>query len=590
MSEKTLSSQSVNLSPVKVGAALKSMRNSDFDAYSAICEIIDNSIQAHSKNIQIKLDMWVPGGKRKPVPQKIAFGDDGTGMNLETLQQCLVLGYSKRYDDRNGIGRFGVGMILGAINVCQRVEVYSREMRGNWNYTRLDITKIAEDMDPELLLAEQRDLPPEYEDLVGDFGTLVIWGEIDRVDTDFKKEELMHKIGRIYRKFIGQQIIESKKIVKNPEIVTISVDGNVVSSHDPLYATKTTKFPKDETAAVIEDRQLNCPVHEVDVPPDGSKTGKITIRMSLLPESWRLSGAIPNAPKGYGRAGSGTSPENNKRHVYENEGISVLRNGREVYYETIHNVGPAAKPPDRFWGCEIDFESVLDHWFSVKNIKNGARPLAELKKELHASINGVIQNKLRKEISERFAKTNTEEEQKKAGPVNGHPEIETITDSLKPKPKPGEGKKITEKEAKTTSDTFPGTDEEKEEYRKKLLSGLSYMVTEDNETRSDGNFIDIIPHIGIQEVRYNRQHPFFVDVFQKIDTIEKIAQKNNPINTDLVQLSRDLKVELDRLLYAYVNSYNQTDIDKQQTIKDTMEDHLAEWSRILRRAYISFSQ
>ena len=96
MSEKTLSSQSVNLSPVKVGAALKSMRNSDFDAYSAICEIIDNSIQAHSKNIQIKLDMWVPGGKRKPVPQKIAFGDDGTGMNLKTLQQCLVLGYSKQ--------------------------------------------------------------------------------------------------------------------------------------------------------------------------------------------------------------------------------------------------------------------------------------------------------------------------------------------------------------------------------------------------------------------------------------------------------------------------------------------------------------
>ena len=221
----------MNLSPVKVGAAIKSMRNSDFDVYSAICEIIDNSIQARSQNIQINLEMGVPVGKRKPVPQKIAFGDDGIGMNREILQQCLVFGYSQRYDDRNGIGRFGVGMILGAINVCQRVEVYSREKQGNWHYTHLDITKITEDKDPELLLAEQRDLPPEYKDLVGDFGTLVIWSEIDQVDTDFKKEELVHKIGRIYRKSIGQQIIESKKIVKNPKIVTISVDGDVVPSH-----------------------------------------------------------------------------------------------------------------------------------------------------------------------------------------------------------------------------------------------------------------------------------------------------------------------------------------------------------------------
>ena len=335
-----LSSKEVNLSPVKVGAAIKSMRNSDFDAYSAICEIIDNSIQAHSQNIQIKFEMGISQGKRKQVPQKIAFGDDGIGMDRETLQQCLVIGYSKRYDDRNGIGRFGVGMILGAINVCQRVEVYSREKGGNWHYTHLDITEITEDRDPELLLAEQRDLPPKYKDLVGDFGTLVIWSEIDRVDTDFKKDELTHMIGRIYRKSIGQQIIESRKIVKNPNIVTISVDGVIVPSHDPLYATKTTKFPNDETAVVVEDRQFDYQVHDVDPPPDGSKTGKITIRMSLLPESWRMYGANPNAPKGRGSAGSGTSPENNKRRVKDNEGISVLRKGREVYYGSVAGVGP----------------------------------------------------------------------------------------------------------------------------------------------------------------------------------------------------------------------------------------------------------
>ena len=303
-----------------------------------------------------------------------------------------------------------------------------------------------------------------------------------------------------------------------------------------------------------------------------------------------MSRAIPSAPKGRGSAGSGKSTDNNRRRVYENEGLSVLRNGREVYYGSIHNVGPAAIPLDRFWGCEIDFEPVLDHWFSVKNIKNGARPLAELKEKLHASMNGVIQNKLRKEIRERFGKTETDEAQQNTGSVNGHTEIEGEADDIEPKPESGKGKTMTPEDAKKQSETYPGTEEEKEAYRKKLLSGISYMVTEDKEARSDGNFIDIIPHVGIQEVRYNRQHPFFADVFKKIDTIENIAQKNSPVDAELVQISRDLKVELDRLLYAYVNSYNQKDMDNQQKVKDTMEDHLAEWSRILRRIYTSFSQ
>ena len=92
---------------------------------------------------------------------------------------------------------------------------------------------------------------------------------------------------------------------------------------------------------------------------------------------------------------------------------------------------PAKKEPDRFWGCEIDFEPALDHWFSVKNIKKGAKPLPGLKEKLHASINGVIQNKLRKEISERFAKTRTNQDQERTGSVDGHPEIESEAEEIR---------------------------------------------------------------------------------------------------------------------------------------------------------------
>ena len=580
-----MDTQDVNLLPFKVGATLKSMRNSDFDVYTAVCEVIDNSITAKAKNIGIKIDMHVPPGKRKPVPERIAFGDDGTGMDSETLQQCLVIGYSQRYNDRKGIGRFGVGMTYGAINVCQRIEVYSRENRGNWNYTRLDISQAGEDTDPELHPVERKELPPEYEGLVGDFGTLVIWDKIDRVDTDFKQGEMAHRIGRIYRKFIGQQVIEGRRAVKNLDIIKITINNDIVSSHDPLYATRTLKFPKDETAKIIEDIQIDWGVHDVDAPPGGEQTGKITIRMSLLPESWRMQGGALHAEQGYGHAGSGISPENNRRRVFANEGLSVLRNGREVYYGGIRGIGPASKPLDRFWGCEIDFDPVLDRWFSVKNIKIGARPLVDLKKELNKTIRGVILNKLRKEISERFSRTDTERDQERTGPVNRHGAIEDVAREITPKPK--EEKPISEDEAERKKDGFPGSSEEQEEYKKKLLSDMPYMVTEDNEARSDGRFIDMVFHLGKQEVRYNRQHPFFVELFRRFDLIESVAQRNDPADGDLIRIARELRVDIDRLLYAYANAYDHPNAEKEQRIEHTMEDHLETWSKILRRTYSS---
>ena len=94
-------------------AALLSMRNSDFDAYSAVGEVIDNSIQAEAQNVRLSVAFTAD---RHESITAIAFGDDGTGMSGDVLHRCLQLGYSTRYNDRRGIGRFGVGATLAAIH------------------------------------------------------------------------------------------------------------------------------------------------------------------------------------------------------------------------------------------------------------------------------------------------------------------------------------------------------------------------------------------------------------------------------------------------------------------------------------------
>jgi sensor histidine kinase regulating citrate/malate metabolism len=91
----------VNL--VNDGAALQSMRDSDFDAYSAIGEVIDNALQAEAKNVRIQIDFKTHQARRGTEPiTAISFGDDGLGMPKDILLKCLQLGYSSRYNDRTG--------------------------------------------------------------------------------------------------------------------------------------------------------------------------------------------------------------------------------------------------------------------------------------------------------------------------------------------------------------------------------------------------------------------------------------------------------------------------------------------------------
>jgi len=66
------------------------MRNSDFDAYSAFGEIVDNSIQAKASSVRMILEYTTTGRKiAYAVVKRIAFGDDGEGMSAEVLNSCM---------------------------------------------------------------------------------------------------------------------------------------------------------------------------------------------------------------------------------------------------------------------------------------------------------------------------------------------------------------------------------------------------------------------------------------------------------------------------------------------------------------------
>ena len=389
---------------VNAATAILSMRSSSFDELSAYGEVIDNSIQAEASNVKIRFDTT-----QKQI-RKLAFGDDGIGMDADTLSHCLSLGWSSRYNDREGIGRFGVGMKLGAIHQCKRVEVWSKQAGGEWLYTYIDLDEIEEEEMKGIPKPVSQNPPQEYASLAGsNHGTLIVWSKYDNLRK--RLLELMGEIkfwaGRTFRYYIWNEGPQGEQIRNQPLVITIN--NEKVHALDPLYhKTELTRFEDDPRADLYDDIVLNWPVDRYGLSDKESapEFSDIRIRFSLLPEEWR---------KNVG--GSASSIHAAERGITrQSNGISILRNYREVWWGTIPYWNNYAKnkgwsrfdDTDRWWGCEILFDAHLDRAFAVKNIKDGAKPLPELMESIKGNILPSRKTAIEK-IKSTFAKTKAAE-------------------------------------------------------------------------------------------------------------------------------------------------------------------------------------
>lgn len=571
--------------PAFGGKGYQSMRNNDFSTEAAIAEVIDNSLEANAKNIKIKIFQSIPPGKQKPRINKIVFGDDGIGMNREIIQYALQVGWSSRYNSRKGIGRFGVGMTYGAISVCEFVEIFSREKGGNWNYTFLDIEDREDNQQPGIEPIIEKDPPKEYKDLAGDYGTIVIWKDIDRIGVDFEIEEFKHWLGRVYRKFIGAQILKNGEVIGNQDQRNIFIQINdegiqKINAFDPMYliSDQFHILPENEKAKFLEDVTFEVDVSDIDAPYESVKKGKATIALSLTPKSWRKE-----------QKHSGASTENNRRWVWDNEGISILRAGREVAYTRIDTISPERRTHDRFWSCEIDFEPTLDYLFSVKNMKVGAKPIKELRAELKKSLSPKLA-KLAKEISDDWTTEEIESHEGKTGSIGKHGKTETTIGKVT-KPK-SSGLSLAEQ--KKRAEAFVKERKLKEEERiaflEKVLdpNGPPFIIEEDPNGRPDGPFIDIIPNLGKKVITYNMRHSFFKSIFDKLNEVEQLGKEVDPKDARLISIANDLKDDIDYLIFAFADS--RYDIsgsrgEHEEKVENTLTDVELGWSDKLRRVY-----
>jgi sensor histidine kinase regulating citrate/malate metabolism len=119
---------------------INSLRDLGYNSTTAaLCEHVDNAIQWGAHEVRVYFHQT---GKRGSYRIDCLVMDDGQGMSPTVLKAAMSFGGSMVYENREGIGRYGVGMKTAGINIGKVLEVYSwQEPRAIYNMT-LDVDDI----------------------------------------------------------------------------------------------------------------------------------------------------------------------------------------------------------------------------------------------------------------------------------------------------------------------------------------------------------------------------------------------------------------------------------------------------------------
>jgi hypothetical protein len=308
---------------------------------SAVAELIDNALQAGAKNIRISIQS---SDAMRGSDVRIQIADDGIGMDRSTLIQALRFGGSGRYNDRIGLGRFGMGLPNASLGQARRLSVYTWQSAASVLTTYLDVDEIASGGVESVPEPVRHKVVNDIDRIDARNGTTIVWERCDRLDNrrpSTLARKLSTALGRTFRYFI----------VKG---VSIKVNGNSVKPIDPLYL---------ETAAIHSGAKQfqstwTCEVY-ANPEDENSPIGKVEVTFSELPvDAWH---DLSNEQK-------------REIGIANGAGVSIVRSDREVDFGWFFMGAKRRENYDDWWRCEVRFDPVLDDAFGITHTKQQIRP------------------------------------------------------------------------------------------------------------------------------------------------------------------------------------------------------------------------
>lgn len=372
---------------------IESLRDNGYkNAAYAIAELIDNSIQAGADIVRlICYEAISKSNKQRSLKliDKIGILDNGSGMSSDALYKSLEFGAGENRNDKDGMGKFGMGLPNSSISQCTKVEVWSWENLDNIFYTYLDINEMMGGKLETIPKPKIDKIPSDILETLGDklpkSGTFILWSDLDRLQwktsaSIFKHSEAL--IGRMYRHYIvnSDATIWFDRFLKENGTYKLEENSKKFKANDPMYLLKNTSLPELphpyenepffnlEKEEVIEI-EFNGGIHEVTI--KGSVVNP-SIFKKIRSEAKQKPGSTI-----WGK------------HAATNFGVSVVRANRELEIKDAGFFVSEIRDKGRFIGVEVSFPPALDIVFGVLNNKQSAVNFYNIQKDEEAEREGL---------------------------------------------------------------------------------------------------------------------------------------------------------------------------------------------------------
>lgn len=333
---------------------IEAMRSIGYTFESALADIIDNSLSASAKNIEITFD---------PIDCNISIIDDGIGMDKDHLFEAMRWGSKDPLIERdlNDLGRFGLGLKSASFSQCRKLIVVSTSDGVNINGLCWDLDFIRETEEWNILELTQEQIKnlPRIDSLFAKkSGTYVLWTNFDKIEVTSKDlittiEQLLDYsadyLALVFHRYINRKI-------------SISINGRKLPSIDPFLTKNsfTQEFRAEDV--VIKDKNGNIQI--------------IKVSPYVLPHFNSLSQDERTM----------LSKHNDFRNK---QGFYIYRNERLIiwgsWFRLVSN-NPAFKNAR----VKVDIPNTLDEIWSIDVKKSSASIPSLIKNKLFASVNKTI--------------------------------------------------------------------------------------------------------------------------------------------------------------------------------------------------------
>lgn len=324
---------------------IESMRSLGYSFPAAIADLLDNSISAKARNIDI---ISTPG-----MEPSLIILDDGNGMTENELCEAMRYGSSNPLETRreDDLGRFGLGMKAASLSQCRKLIVVSKK-EGKVSAYSWDLDYVI-DSESWMLMGfteeEMLQFPRIDQLLEKEHGTYIYLSEFDRIkegtgnlSETFNKclDDMINHLALVFHRFIDEGL-------------TIRVNQLELEARDPFLSYHRATQRKRESSFRINNE-------------------KITLKPFILPHLSKLSQDDLDKVGG-------------KDRLRSEQGFYVYRNKRLIIWGTWFRL-ERKDELNKLARVMVDIPNSLDYMWSI-DIKKSAATLPDIiKKNMYNAV------------------------------------------------------------------------------------------------------------------------------------------------------------------------------------------------------------